>query len=231
VPLLVPRRMPCAAGPKWRFKMAQRMEFKKATSAVVSVGDGRGFIIVYERHDDGCTFSDRPVITAAHCLPDLPPCHGMPDLEEKTYKKLLAPLGGEPAVSCECLFVDPVADIAVLGTPDAQTYFDEAAAFDELVDPVTPLEIAAPGTEGWLLSLDGAWFRCKVIVLPGHSLMLTDLEGNFDGGMSGSPIISADGAAIGVACLGGEDLAGNQREAGPNPSLVSNLPGWLQRKL
>jgi hypothetical protein len=55
-------------------------------------------------------------------------------------------------------------------------------------------------------------------------------KAKFVGGMSGSPIISAEGAAIGVACLGAEDGAGNQAEcSGPNPSLLGNLPGWLLR--
>jgi hypothetical protein len=53
--------------------------------------------------------------------------------------------------------------------------------------------------------------------------MLTDMAGEFASGMSGSPIVSTEGAAIGVACLGGSDALGQ----GPQPSLVRNLPGWL----
>jgi len=49
-------------------------------------------------------------------------------VEETTYKRLLGPLGGKRTVWAECRFVDPIADIAVLGQPDNQTFFAEAAA-------------------------------------------------------------------------------------------------------
>jgi hypothetical protein len=64
---------------------------------------------------------------------------------------------------------------------------------------VTPLPIAEPGEEGWLRRLAGGCSR---------PLTLTDLAYKFIGGMSGSPIVvSAEGAAIGVACLGAPDGA------------------------
>jgi hypothetical protein len=47
----------------------------------------------------------------------LPPPHGFSYTEERTYQDLLATLGEQPSVWCQCLFVDPIADIAVLGTP------------------------------------------------------------------------------------------------------------------
>ena len=57
------------------------------------------------------------LITAPHCLPHMPPPHPWAFLEEKTYQRLLGPLGGERSVWAECLFVDPVGDIAVLTGP------------------------------------------------------------------------------------------------------------------
>ena len=58
-----------------------------AKSAVVTVGDGRGFVVNYGH--------SRLVVTAAQCLPFF--THGESELEQKTYK-LLAPLGSKPAV-------------------------------------------------------------------------------------------------------------------------------------
>ena len=60
-------------------------------------------------------------------------------LEEQTYRELLAPLGKKPTVWATCLFVDPMADIAVLGKPDNQALSDEADAYDELVDGMVTL--------------------------------------------------------------------------------------------
>jgi hypothetical protein len=85
--------------------------------------------------------------------------------KERTYAEHLAPLGGEPSVWAECRFVDPIGDIAVLGPPDDQELYDESNAYDGLVEAesVTPLTVAPPESEGWLLSLDGVWFRCAIL--------------------------------------------------------------------
>jgi hypothetical protein len=202
----------------------------KAASAIVRVGHGRGFVIKRRFEVEGFKGwrRKRLVVTAAHCLPRLPVIHGEPGWADwdETYKDLLAPLGAEPTIWAECLFVDPIADIAVLGQPNNQALSDQADAYDALVEVATPLRIAAPGTEGWLLSLDGVWFRSTLQTF-GGPFWLTDMGGKFVGGMSGSPIVSTSGAAVGVACLGGE-IGGRQAEIiGPQPSLTGNLPGWL----
>jgi hypothetical protein len=87
------------------------------TSSVIRVGDGRGFVA-----DGG---QDKLVITAGHCLPFMPPCMNFSYLEERTYKRLLGPIGGETSIWAECLFVDPISDLAVLGPPDSQVLSDQ----------------------------------------------------------------------------------------------------------
>ena len=52
----------------------------------------------------------------------------------------------------------------------------------------------------------------------GGPFWLSDATEGIVGGMSGSPIIYG-GAAVGVVCVGGDD------QSGPNPRLVSHLPG------
>jgi hypothetical protein len=72
---------------------------------------------------------------------------------------------GPPAIAAECLFVDPISDLAVLGPPDNQGLSAEYEAYEKLMAPAAPLSIApVPGetSPGWLLSLDGAWFPCSV---------------------------------------------------------------------
>ena len=39
--------------------------------------------------------------------------------QERTYPSLLGPLGDQCSVWAECVFVDPIADIAVLGQPES----------------------------------------------------------------------------------------------------------------
>ena len=45
---------------------------------------------------------------------------------------MLGPLGAAPTVACECLFINPIADVAVVGVPDTQTLSDEADAYRAL---------------------------------------------------------------------------------------------------
>jgi hypothetical protein len=105
---------------------------------------------------------------------------------------LLGPLGQEPTVSAECLFVDPIGDIAVLGAPDYEELPEQRAAYEALVIAIRPLPIAdAPmETSARLLSLDGEWFGCKVQNIQGGPLWITDATKGIVGGMSGSPILA-----------------------------------------
>ena len=81
---------------------------------VVKIGKGRGFVIESQTFMVG-----RVIVTAAHCLPRWPPRHGASRTEERTFV-LLGPFDAAPTIPVECLLVDPVADIAVLGEPDGQ---------------------------------------------------------------------------------------------------------------
>lgn len=178
------------------------------TDCVIQVGYGRGFVFGSDHR--------RFVLTAAHCLPHLPPANAHSYLKERTYEDLLGPLGGKNTVGAECLFVDPVADIAVLGVPDTQELYEEAESFENLVNSCRPLRIAdAQSGNGWMLSLDNSWLPISVAVCGTWSPTLEiDPTRN---GQSGSPILSRSGQAIGMIVIGGEG----------NPILKYALPGWL----
>jgi len=221
--------------------------------SVVSVSGGRGFVI---QSRDG----QRLVVTAAHCLTRgelyLPPALSSSDTQERTYANLLGLLGAEQTIWAECLFVDAVADIAVLGSPNTQELWEEAAAYEALVGASVPL---VPGrlalarerhalqdgtvifgqpvaeSEAWLLARSGRWFSCRVRVTE-RAIWISDAAEGIHGGMSGSPIVAPNGRAIGVVCTSdgvvkpGQPNINDHREGGPNPYLSANLPGWLVRR-
>jgi hypothetical protein len=216
------------------------------TNAVIKVGDGRGFVIE-QRISTAVLKSKltgrirlrpfverRLVVTAAHCLPHFPPCHGASLLEERTYGLLLGTLDAPKRrkVWAECLFVDPVADIAVLGCPDTQALGNEADKYELLIEGASVLRIGnAKSGLGWVLSLDRQWISTRLEVVStvgGTSLFIDPTES----GQSGSPILNNTGRAIGVVALGSETLDLRSREhiherTGPQPMLTRNLPGWL----
>ena len=105
------------------------MIVERLKSGVITVGYGRGFVV------DGA--GERFVITAARCLPFLPPAQSFFGAKERNYGPLLSPLGDEPRAWGVCRFVDPIADIAVLGSP-GNPHADEYKA---LMETATPLSI------------------------------------------------------------------------------------------
>jgi hypothetical protein len=184
----------------------------RETSAVLKVGDGRGFVVEAQ--------GKRYVITAAHCLPHFPEPHPASHLQEKTYAKLIAPLGEEPTVGAECVFVDPIADIGVLGTPDGQELYDEAVAWDRLIKKAGVLVVGTLPEQAtvWLLSLDGKWRQAHAQHRGcGSGIWLSKAEGKIEGGMSGSPILTSDGRAAGVVSTS----MGSATDGGPQSRLTA----------
>ena len=173
---------------------------------------------------------ERYVITAAHCLPFVPPAHSASYLEERTYREVLGPLNAtERTVWAECLFVDPISDLAVLGRPDNQELVDQAEVYEEFVEQAVPVPIRPVKLEerGWLLALDGEhWFSCKTGGK--FKLWIAKATEPIRGGMSGSPILGDDGKAIGaVSTSSGFTNLETHTEGGPNPILAVSLPVWL----
>ena len=76
-----------------------------------------------------------------------------------------------PTIWAQCLFVDPIADIALLGCPDNQEFPRHANAFESWVDDAVPFSVTELPTEGkdwparWparLLSLESEWYGCTL---------------------------------------------------------------------
>ena len=206
------------------------VQLKDLATSVVRVGDGRGFIVA--------TRDTAYVITAAHCLPQLPPPHLGRSTEEETFAQLVGPLGTKPTITIACLFADPIADVAVFGPPEVQALSEEAEAYQRFTAALPPFDIAAPPPRqrvrlpsfeappsyaphdvkfpAHILGLDGDWLECTAH-RAGRPLWI---EPERLTGMSGSPLVSSTGAALAV-------ISTNNMAA----CLVDSLPGWLVREL
>jgi hypothetical protein len=202
--------------------------YPELANAIVRVGDGRGFIIEGQNKFPH-------VITAAQCLPHLPPPPPR-DVQDDTYPNLLGPFTDrQPKVWATCVFVDPIADIALL-SPPKHDLFEEWEAYLALTEDRPTMVIAEAPKSGtaWLLTLEGRWSKCE-IVKHGPSLEIKNAKDGIRGGMSGSPILREDGKAISLVSM--SSLATNLGEAveaerictegGPSPCLTENLPSWL----
>lgn len=79
------------------------------SKSMVRVGAGRGFAV-----QERIGFKRCLVITAAHCLGKMPAPADQREDGEETYPDLLGPLGEATSTWAQSLFVDQIADIAVL---------------------------------------------------------------------------------------------------------------------
>lgn len=203
---------------------------QKLLAAVVRVGKGgRGFVV---RYTDYMGARKQAVITAAHCLPHLPPRRRETDCY--TYRRILGPLGRRrPKVWAQCAFVDPIADLAVLTAVD-QSIPEEVGPFEELTSgpsiqvgpiryqyPLTPFPVK-------LLSLDGNWIEGTATDDGSPSLWINGAE--IQVGMSGSPILVGR-KAVSLVSFGPSDPDGKDRdENGPHPCLMRCLPRWFAQR-
>lgn len=187
-------------------------------------------------------------MTAAHCLPHLPPAHAGSYTEERIYGKLLGQLGAEPDIATEVLFVDPVADVAILGRPDNQMMWEQAEAYDALIGSIAVLPLATlefgrqtytlssgqtflgnpeAKVDAWLLGLDGEWFSCRITCH--RHIWIEEATKPLVSGMSGSPVLAQRGV-IGVFNISAQHGDGDAHEGGPQPYLPNALPGWMLNK-
>ena len=213
---------------------------------VLKVGDGgRGFVFEYPYEVPQVVLRQarerklrlkrrrwpKVIVTAAHCLGKLPPAHATAFTWEKTYNLLGSLDGTKSNICAECLFIDPVADIAVLGAPDnqaSQEMYEQSEEYDKLVDDAPALRIGKPDAgRGWILSMDGHWIPTPMKVhgtLFGTALFI----GPTEPGMSGSPILNGAGQAIGVVVIGSETIDSrgvvHEEMNGPQPILIRDLP-------
>ena len=212
---------------------------KQPMSSLLRVGYGRGFVVAgYEWP------VDRYVITAAHCLLTIPrhqtrSCKSLHDEQHQdmTLPGLVGPLDDEAMLEAECIYIDPTADIAVLSCPSPRAFEeepDEAEADLALIDAVVPLKLGDSGplykSPAYLIALDGRLVGCVVRHdNTANSLWIEAAIGSIADGMSGSPVLSREGKAIGIVASShqDDDLFPMFRGGGRAIPLVANLPGRL----
>ncbi len=214
-------------------------------AAIVTVGLGRGFIVEARRRVPAIPgintvpfITNRFVMTAAHCLPQMPPAHPASFDDDRTFVGLVGPLDGDQRIAAECLFVDPIADVAVLCAPNGQSplFYDDWEAWEDFIEGCSAvrLGVLTATSAAWLLTRDRQWDQCSVRLNKHGATTTLVLVGATQGnapGCSGSPIVTSDGCAVGVVSVGSLSDGKPSTEQYGQPRLASVLPAWLLSEL
>jgi CBS domain-containing protein len=177
------------------------------------------------------------ILSAAHCI-DWSLDGGM-TLGDDYLERITTQAGASFALSVYA--VEPVSDIAVLGSADGQVFYDDAEAFEAWCAEALPvpvssadfdLEVAVPV---YILTHTGVWTRARATrygvldEVPGSCVSIV-AESGIESGTSGGPVIDDTGRLVGVVSFsegteGEPDLEGSM----PRPHLA--LPGWIWRRI
>jgi S1-C subfamily serine protease len=174
------------------------------------------------------------IVTAARCVGWTPECS--------------MTLGGclpEPIVTADGrkilagpLAVEPVADLAVLGTVDDQTFSKEAAAFAAFCEDTPPVRLAIDTLKAFVPLPAYVFTHDRGVIIPatlrlvraGSASLWLHSDYRISRGTSGSPVVTEDGRLWGIISTMG---AGPEEEAcqGFIPSVHLAGPAWLVRQM
>jgi hypothetical protein len=111
---------------------------------------------------------------------------------------------------------------------DDQAAYEHSEAYERFVErrPTLRIEAIRRRVPAWVLTLEGEWAECTIDA-SGGARALNIIGRPTVGGMSGLPIVTARGHAVGLVSVGSESNGIAADEQHGQPALVSCLPGWL----
>jgi Trypsin-like peptidase domain len=165
------------------------------------------------------------IITASHCVEW--DNSGLMALEKPYLNKIKTVSGN---LIAQTRAVEPVSDIAVLGSPDSQTFYHESVVFDELCERVAPVKLlrSIPKSEFpvWIRTHRKTWVAGMAIYRGGNSSFAYKTDIKLSSGTSGGPIVNHNGELVGVVsnCTSTSDGGKYTSTAGLLPLA---LPVWV----
>ena len=138
-------------------------------------------------------------------------------------------------ITADTLAIEPRADIAVLGSPDAHSLPREAIAFEQFVERITPVklqrhipEIFAPFPV-WIRTHRKKWVAGEA-TYPGGSSFGYKTKIKICCGTSGGPIVNDAGQLVGVVSNGGEKGIGVYYDS-MAPFAALAMPAWVLQQI
>ena len=208
-----------------------RKQIERATVTVIANekedNAGRGFLV-----------QGGYILTAAHCVPWSG--DGRMPLGDFFLVKIITADGSR--LTGQVVAVEPVSDIAVIGSPDDQTFYKEAVAFDEFAESVQGLPLCGDefpfGQDFpiYIFTHLGTWLSGKANQWADNAPTLgVETDQGIVGGTSGSAIVNDCGEVVAVvSTFGGVPTREGKSECadtGSNPRPCQSLPVWVWRAI
>jgi len=194
---------------------------EKATVTTLRKGGGQGVLV-----------NGNFIITAAHCLDWN--CDGGLILGEHSVEEIRA---GGNQIKVTPVAIEPVNDIAVLGSLDSQEFSESADAFEEFCEVTKPVPLCQRDFELFqsfsvhIYTHKGIWVNGDVKQMKKETNALyIEADEQIEGGTSGGPIINDSGELIGIA----SNFSFNESEgkaSGTIPRLHRTLPSWICQQI
>jgi len=171
-------------------------------------------------------------LTAAHCI-DWSAAAGKP-LAGHSLQKARAQDGRE--LHLRVLAIEPVADIAVLGSPDSQEAPSAAAQFEKFVVQTEPVPLSYSSLKPYgrsrpasVLGHDRRWITGGVkAIREQQASVVFETEEWVGSGVSGGPIVTLAGKLIAVVSHASEpDARHGDRCRGSCARPIFSLPVWV----
>jgi len=192
-------------------------DIENATVTITKLG-GRGVLI-----------GNNMILTAAHCI-DFEIEGGMV-LGDFSIEEVKAE---ETLFRVAPLYVEPISDLAVLGTLDEQTFFKDATDFENFCDNTKPIKISQieiPINEKIPIHIythKETWIHGtgEIYSEVNSPHLWLETEKPIEGGTSGSPIVDDIGNIVGIVS-NTSNVKDDRPSDGRNPRPLWNLPMWI----
>jgi S1-C subfamily serine protease len=167
------------------------------------------------------------IITAAHCVDW--DCSGNMAMGEFYLSKIKT---GSGDLTASTFAVEPISDIAVLGSPDNQTFCHESATFDEFCEGVAPVKLLRRIPKPfkpfpvWIRTHIKTWVDGTATYFGGCATFAYKTDCEIQCGTSGGPIVNHAGELVGVVSHATNTcFQGKYTAAAGLLSLA--LPAWI----
>lgn len=169
------------------------------------------------------------ILTAAHCISF--ECSGGMVLGDHYAEDVVT---ASMNLKAAPLAIEPLHDIAALGSPDDQTFPDDALTFEKFCESTKPVQVCMDDLQlfktfrVYVLTHKGTWTEGVAELCSMDNPMLAiESDEQIEGGTSGGPIVNDSDELVGIVSSFSDakiDQVGGQGFA-PRPHLA--LPVWI----